>query len=83
MSETLITVLVCLAIGLAAGVAFMAWRERSKSTDLRGEAIKAATTAIAAIAKMDDEDDVIAAATARKAANAALTASLKAKVDAL
>lgn len=79
-SESLILVLIATALGATGGIAFMYAHARSKATDLRGEAIKAATLAVNAIAKMTNEDDLIAAAIARKAANTALTETLKSKI---
>lgn len=81
--ETLPLISSCLALGLAAGVGVMYWLSRSKTVDARGEAIKAVGAAVALIARMPGEDDVIVAATARKAANAVALEALKAKIAAL
>lgn len=83
MSESLPLILVCLALGLALGVFLMHRLAHSKTIDARGEAIKAVGAAVALVAKLPNEDEVIADANARKAANAVALDALKAKIAAL
>lgn len=83
MTESLPLILACVALGIAVGVFFMHWLSRSKSIDARGEAIKAVSFAVLELSKMSSNDDIIAAANARKAADAVALEALKAKIASL
>lgn len=83
MTESVPLILSCLALGLAAGVALMFWLERSKSVDVRADAIKALTAGASALSRLSSNDDIIAAANARKAAEAVALEALKAKIASL
>ena len=83
MSEQLITYLAIVVISLLVGFLFRAWLARTKSADLEAEALKVIAVQIAALKRLGDEDEIIAAATARKAAKAAALAALKDQVAAL
>lgn len=79
MSEFLPHALVAV-LCLLVGFLFRAWLARAKSVDVEAEAIKLVGLQISAIQRMGSEDDIIAAAEARKAAKAVALAALKAKV---
>jgi hypothetical protein len=83
MTESLPLILACLAVGAALAVAFMLWLERSKTVDARAEAIKVLTAGASALSKLSSNDDIIAAANARKAAEAVALEALKAKIASL
>jgi hypothetical protein len=83
VSEQLITYLAIVVISLFVGFLFRAWLARTKSADLEAEALKVIAVQIAALKRLGDEDEIIAAATARKAAKAAALAALKDQVAAL
>jgi hypothetical protein len=83
MTESLPLILAYIAGGVALGVYGMHLLSRSKTIDARGEAIKAVNAAVTLVAKLPNEDDVIADANARKAANAVALEALKAKIAAL
>ena len=83
MSEQLITYLAIVVISLLVGFLFRAWLARTKSADLEAEALKVIAVQIAALKRLGDEDEIIAAATARKAAKSAALAALKDQVAAL
>lgn len=81
MAENLPLTLSCLALGTAVGIAAMHWLTRSKSVDARAEAIKALALGAAALSRISsNDDDIIAAANARKAAEAVALDALKAKI---
>lgn len=83
MSEQIVTYLAIVVFSLLVGFLFRAWLARTKSADLEAEALKVITLQIAALKRLGDEDEIIAAATARKAAKAAALAALKDQVAAL
>lgn len=78
--ESTITYLAVAVLALIAGFALHVWMSRSKRIDLEAEAIKALTAGALELKKFGNEDDVIAAAQARKDAKRVALDAFKAKV---
>lgn len=80
MSEQILTYAAVIVVSLIAGFLLRAWIARTKSIDVEAEAIHLVGMQLSAIQRLGSEDEIIAAAEARKAAKQVAIAALKAKV---